>query len=62
VVEGTGKIVSEAKVASEPQALIAWFASLGLKLTRIGLEAGPLTGLTRDSDRRTPRGNALEET
>jgi transposase len=43
VVEGSGKIVSEAKVASEPQALIAWFASLGLKLTRIGLEAGPLS-------------------
>ena len=43
VVEGSGKIVSEAKVASEPQALIGWFASLGLKLTRIGLEAGPLS-------------------
>jgi transposase len=43
VVEGSGKIVSEAKVASEPQALIGWFAALGLKLTRIGLEAGPLS-------------------
>lgn len=43
VVEGSGKIVTEAKVASEPQALIAWFASLGLKLKRIGLEAGPLS-------------------
>jgi transposase len=43
VVEGSGKIVTEAKVASEPQALIAWFAALGLKLTRIGLEAGPLS-------------------
>ena len=43
VVEGSGNIVSEAKVASEPQALIGWFASLGLKLTRIGLEAGPLS-------------------
>src|SRR5215475_7493768 len=43
VVEGSGKMVSEAKVASEPQALIGWFASLGLKLTRIGLEAGPLS-------------------
>jgi len=43
VMDGTGKIVREGKVASEPQALIAWFGSLGLSLTRIGLEAGPLS-------------------
>ena len=43
VVDGTGKIVREGKVASEPQALIAWFGALGLNLTRIGLEAGPLS-------------------
>ena len=43
VVEGSGKIVSEAKIASEPQALIDWFASQGLKLMRVGLEAGPLS-------------------
>jgi len=43
VVDGAGKIVREAKVASEPKALILWFASLGLDLTRIGLEAGPLS-------------------
>jgi transposase len=43
VMDGTGKIVREGKVASEPQALIAWFSSLGLNLTRIGLEAGPLS-------------------
>jgi transposase len=43
VLDGTGKIVREGKVASEPQALIAWFSSLGLSLTRIGLEAGPLS-------------------
>jgi len=43
VMEGTGKVVREGKVASEPQALIAWFSSLGLSLTRIGLEAGPLS-------------------
>jgi transposase len=43
VVEASGKIVREGKVASEPEALIAWFGSLGLSLTRIGLEAGPLS-------------------
>jgi transposase len=43
VIDGSGKIVREAKVASEPAALIAWFGSLGLGLTRIGLEAGPLS-------------------
>jgi transposase len=43
VVNASGKIVKEAKVASEPAALIAWFGSLGLALERIGLEAGPLS-------------------
>src|SRR5438128_6585690 len=43
VVDGTGKILRETKVASEPEALIAWFRSLGLALERIGLEAGPLS-------------------
>jgi transposase len=43
VVDGTGKILKEAKVSSEPAALIAWFKALGFPLTRIGLEAGPLS-------------------
>jgi transposase len=43
VVDGTGKIVREGKVASEVGALIGWFNSLGLNLVRIGLEAGPLS-------------------
>jgi transposase len=43
VVEASGKIVREGKVASEPAALMAWFGSLGFELTRIGLEAGPLS-------------------
>ena len=40
VVDGSGKIIREGKVASEPAALIGWFGSLGLDLDRIGLEAG----------------------
>ena len=43
VVDASGKIVREGKVASEPAALVAWFGSLGLSLLRIGLEAGPLS-------------------
>src|SRR4051812_49645605 len=43
VVDGTGKIVREAKVASEPEALVDFFRRLGLRLTRVGLEAGPLS-------------------
>ena len=43
IVSSSGKIIREAKVASEPSALIAWFASIGIDLSRIGLEAGPLS-------------------
>src|SRR5215471_979062 len=42
-IDANGKIVREGKVASEPEALIAWFRSLGVELARIGLEAGPLS-------------------
>jgi transposase len=52
VVDATGRIVREAKVASEPEALVAYFGRLGVPVTRVGLEAGPLSqwlhaGLTR---------------
>jgi transposase len=43
VMDGRGKIICEAKVASEPDALTEWFAALGFPLARIGLEAGPLS-------------------
>ena len=43
VVDGTGKVLREAKVASEPEALVDFFRRLGLSLTRVGLEAGPLS-------------------
>ncbi len=43
ILDAAGQIVREAKVASEPEALIIFLARLGLPLTRIGLEAGPLS-------------------
>ena len=43
VVDASGKIIREGKVASEPEDLIGWFWALGLAVTRIGLEAGPLS-------------------
>jgi transposase len=43
VVDASGKILREARVASEPEALISWFRSQGMSFERIGLEAGPLS-------------------
>ena len=43
VVDATGRVVREAKVPSEPEALINWFRELGAELARVGLEAGPLS-------------------
>jgi transposase len=43
VVDGTGQILREAKVASEPVALVAYLRETGLVFTRVGLEAGPLS-------------------
>jgi len=43
VVDETGKIVREVKVASEPQGLLAVLANPAYHFKRIGLEAGPLS-------------------
>jgi transposase len=43
IVDGTGRVLREAKVASEPDVLVAWFGELGFVLERIGMEAGPLS-------------------
>ena len=43
IVDDTGKIVREVKVASEPDALLAVLANPTYRLRRIGLEAGPLS-------------------
>ena len=43
LVDETGRIVREAKVASEIEAIDAWLRSAGGKIARVGLEAGPLS-------------------
>src|SRR5919199_6814074 len=43
VVDASGRIIREAKVASEPEALVGFLRQLGVPLTRVGLEAGPLS-------------------
>ena len=43
IVDDTGKIVREVKVASEPNALLAVLKNPAYRFKRIGLEAGPLS-------------------
>src|SRR4051794_41527162 len=43
IVDEVGKVVRETKVATEPEAIIAFLNSVELEYTRIGLEAGPLS-------------------
>ena len=43
IVDDTGKIAREVRVASEPEALLAALKDLAYHFRRIGLEAGPLS-------------------
>ena len=43
IVDGAGKVVSEVKVATEPEAILAVLADEAFTIERIGLEAGPLS-------------------
>ena len=43
IVDDTGRLVREVKVASEPEALLAALTNSGYHFKRIGLEAGPLS-------------------
>ena len=43
VVDGTGRIVREAWVASDPETLVAFFRASGMVMERVGLEACSLT-------------------
>jgi transposase len=40
VVDATGRVVREAKVASEPEALVAWFRGLGIEVARAWFKSG----------------------
>ena len=42
IVDGTGRIVGESKVETTPEALVQFLWGSGVRLVRIGLEAGPL--------------------
>ena len=42
-VDEDGLVIREGKVASEPDDLQAWIATTSVTLTRLGLEAGPLS-------------------
>jgi transposase len=48
VVDGTGRVVREARAPSEPEALIAVLRELDLPLERVGLEACSLTAWLHD--------------
>src|SRR3954464_13740440 len=43
IVDDAGRIVREARVSSEPEALVAFFRACGMKMERVGLEACSLT-------------------
>lgn len=43
IVDETGRIVREARAASEPEALVAFFGACGVTLKRVGLEACSLS-------------------
>jgi transposase len=43
IVDETGKVVREAKVTTEPEAILALLNAAGFSYARIGLEAGPMS-------------------
>lgn len=43
VVNGDGEVIAEAKILSEPDALVAHLQALKIDINRVGLEAGPLS-------------------
>ena len=62
VLDATGKVIREAKVASEPEALVAFLRGLDLQIARVGLEAGPLSQWLHDGLREAGLEPVLLET
>lgn len=62
VLDAAGKVVREAKVASEPESLVGFLRKLGLPIARIGLEAGPLSQWLYDGLRESGFDAVLLET
>jgi transposase len=62
VVDAQGKIVKVAKVASDREALVAFFVALGFAVRRIGLEAGPLSQWLHAGLKRAGFETVLQET
>ena len=62
VLDAAGKVVREAKVASEPEALVAFLRGLELPVARVGLEAGPLSQWLYDGLREAGFETVLLET
>ena len=55
IVDDTGRIVRDVKVASEPEALLAVLTNPACHVKRIGLEAGPLSHFSALSLKRACR-------
>jgi transposase len=62
VLDAAGKVVREAKVPSEPEALVAFLRGLELAIVRVGLEAGPLSQWLYDGLREAGYDAVLLET
>ena len=43
IIDDNGQIVREARIASEPEALVGFFRASGMAMKRVGLEACSLT-------------------
>ena len=62
VLDAAGAMVREAKVASEPEALVRFIAELGVPVASVGLEAGPLSAWLHDGLKAAGHEVALLET
>ena len=62
VLDVTGKVIREARVASEPEALVAFLRGLDVVIGRVGLEAGPLSQWLYDGLHKAGFGPVLLET